>query len=55
MAYAEGVPVVVGLKIIDRALSCMNVGEFAHVTATWGQAHFGAVTSSHYRFKLAAR
>ena len=26
MAYAEGVLVVVGSKIIDRALSCMTVG-----------------------------
>ena len=42
-AYAEGVLVMVGSKIIDRALSCMTVGELAHVTATWQQAHFGAV------------
>ena len=34
-AYAEEVPVMVGSKIIDRALSCMTVGELAHVTATW--------------------
>ena len=33
--YAAGVPVVVGSKIIDRALSCMTVGELAHATATW--------------------
>ena len=26
-AYAEGVPVMVGSKIRDRALSCMTVGE----------------------------
>ena len=44
-AYAEGVLVMVGSKIIDRALSCMTVGELAHVTATWQQAHFGAVMS----------
>ena len=43
MAYAEGVPVMVGSKIIDRALSCMTVGELACVTVTWQQAHFGAV------------
>ena len=43
MAYAEGVLAVVGSKIIDRALSCMTAGELAHVTATWQQAHFGAV------------
>ena len=35
MTYAEGVPVMVGLKIIDRALSCMTVGELAHMTVTW--------------------
>ena len=44
-AYAEGVPVVVGSKIIDRALSCMTVGELAYATVTWQQAHFGAVMS----------
>ena len=44
-AYTERVPVVVGLKIIDRALSCMTVGELACATATWQQAHFGAVMS----------
>ena len=42
-AYAEGVPVMVGSKIIDRALSCMTAGELACATATWQQAHFGAV------------
>ena len=35
MAYAEGVPVVVGSKIIDRALSYMTAGELAHVTVIW--------------------
>ena len=35
MAYAEGVLVMVGSKIIDRALSCMTVGELAHATVTW--------------------
>ena len=44
-AYTEGVPVVVGSKIIDRALSCMTVGELACATVTWQQAHFGAVMS----------
>ena len=29
MAYAERVPVMVGSKIIDKALSCMTVGELA--------------------------
>ena len=35
MTYSEGVPVMVGSKIIDRALSCMTAGELAHVTVTW--------------------
>ena len=35
MTYSEGVPVVVSSKIIDRALSCMPVGELAQATATW--------------------
>ena len=45
MAYAERVLVVVGSKIIDKALSCMTMGELAKATATWQQAHFGAVMS----------
>ena len=43
--YSEGALVVVGSKTIDRALSCMTAGELAQVTATWQQAHFGAVMS----------
>ena len=35
MAYAEGVPVMVGSKILDRALGCMTAGELAHATVTW--------------------
>ena len=35
MAYAERVPVMVGSKIIYKALSCMTAGELAHATATW--------------------
>ena len=42
---AEGVPVMVGSKIIDRALSCMTAGKLAHATAIWQQTHFGAVMS----------
>ena len=44
-AYAERVLVMVGSKIIDKALSCMTVGKLAKATATWQQAHFGAVMS----------
>ena len=45
MAYAERVPVMVGSKIIDKALSCVTAGELAKATVTWRQAHFGAVMS----------
>ena len=45
MTYSKRVLVVVGSKIIDKTLSCMTVGELAKVTATWQQAHFGAVMS----------
>ena len=45
MTYTERVPVVVGSKIIDKALSCMTAGELTKATATWQQAHFGAVMS----------
>ena len=44
-AYSERVPVMVGSKVIDKALGYMTVGELAKVTATWQQAHFGAVMS----------
>ena len=44
-AYTERVLVMVGSNIIDKALSCMTVGELAKATATWQQAHFGAVMS----------
>ena len=43
--YSEMVPVVVGSKIIDRAMSLMTKGELTKVTMTWRQAHFGAVMS----------
>ena len=36
---------MVGSKIIDKALGCITVGELAKATATWQQAHFGAVMS----------
>ena len=45
MAYSEKVPFVVGSKIIDWAMGMMTKGELMRATATWKQAHFGAVTS----------
>ena len=35
MAYSERLPVVMGSKIIDKALGCLTVGELAKATATW--------------------
>ena len=35
--------VMVGTKIIDKALSLMTMGELAKATMTWRQAHFVAV------------
>ena len=55
MAYAEEVPVMVGSKIIDRALSCMTAGELAHATPMWWQAHFGAVMSGSCSYLAAAQ
>ena len=43
MTYSKTVPVVVGTKIIDKALSLMTMGELAKATMTSRQAHFGAV------------
>ena len=43
MTYSKTVPVVVGTKIINKALSLMTAGELAKATMTWRQAHFGAV------------
>ena len=41
--YSKMVPVMVGSKIIDKALSLMTAGELAATTMAWRQAHFGAV------------
>ena len=35
MTYSERVPVMVGSKIVNKALSCMTVGELAKATVTW--------------------
>ena len=45
MSYSKMVLVMVGSKIIDRALSLMMKGEFEKAAMTWRQAHFGAVMS----------
>ena len=41
--YSEMVSVIVGSKIIDRAMSIITKGELAKATTTWRQAQFGAV------------
>ena len=43
--YSKMVPVMVGTKIINNALSLMTMGELAKATMAWRQAHFGAVMS----------
>ena len=43
--YSEMVPIMVGSKIIDRAMSIITKGDLAKATMTWRQAHFGAVMS----------
>ena len=45
MTYSKTVLVMMGTKIIDKALSLMTVGELTKATTTWRQAHFGAVMS----------
>ena len=43
--YSEMVPVMVGSKIIDRAMSVTTKGELAKVTMAWRRAYFGDVIS----------
>ena len=41
--YSTKVLLMVGSKIIDRALGMITKGELLRATMTWKQAHFGAV------------
>ena len=43
MTYSKTIPVMVGTKIINKAMSLMTMGELANATTTLRQAHFGAV------------
>ena len=43
--YYKKVPVMVGSKIIDRAMGMMTKGELARATVTWRQTHFAAIMS----------
>ena len=45
MTYSEKVSVMVGSKIIDRAMGMITKGELARVTMTYKQAHFSVVMS----------
>ena len=45
MTYSKKVPVMVGSKIIDRAMAMITKGELARATVTWKQAHLGVVMS----------
>ena len=45
MTYSETILVMVGSKIIDRAMRIIRRGELTNMTTTWRQAHFGAIMS----------
>ena len=45
MTYSKKVPVMVGSKIIHRAMGMIMKGEQVRANVTWKQAHFGAVMS----------
>ena len=45
MTYAKKVLVMVGSKIIDRAMGMITKGELAKTTVTWRQAYFSVVIS----------
>ena len=55
MTYSKTVLVMVGTKIIDKALSLMTAGELAKANTTWRQAHFAAVMSGCYKSPIAAQ
>ena len=43
MTYSQMVPVMVGSKSIDKALSVITKGELEKAATMWRQGHFGAV------------
>ena len=45
MTYSKKVLVMVGFKMIDRAMGMITKGELARETATWKQAHLSAFMS----------
>ena len=45
MTYSNKVPVMVGSKIIDRAMEMSTKGKLARETAIWKQTNFSAVMS----------
>ena len=52
MTYAGKVPVMVGSKIIDRAMGMIMKRELAKTTATWRQSHFSAAMSGSLQLPL---
>ena len=50
MTYSTIVTVVVGSKLIDRALSLITKGELEKVTMMWRQADFGPFLSGSLQF-----
>ena len=45
LTYAEKGPVIVGSKIINRAIEIITKGELAKAAVIWRQAHFSEVMS----------
>ena len=54
MTYSKTVLVMVGTKIINKALSLMIVGELAKATMTWRWAHFGAVMLGSFQLSCSS-
>ena len=52
MTYSKTILVMVGTKIIVKALSLMTMGELAKATMTWRQGHFGVVMSPFNKVSL---
>ena len=55
MTYSEGVPIMVGSKIIDRALSCMTAGELARdcdmATGSFWGSHVGVTATIPWQLR----
>ena len=55
MTHSEKIPVMVGSKIIDRAMRTITKGEFAKVTMTWNRLILGLPCLGHYGYPTLAQ